>query len=348
MRGSLGGWSFTSRPSRVSSFLDSLRIGDLIPQIKLHRWIASGATIVAILLLGAYAAAAAPATAPLPPANDAYLNSIPINCVSVPPFKRCVPEKMKLDRVHTIKDVVNTTSATVQSNIFDPCGQASCPTGPAELTTCHGVQYGNTIWYDFYPDADGTVRIRTSGFDNAITLYQFNDNPNSFSYLLPNVAHKQCAHASSFPSEELDAQVTKGRAYTIQIGGVNGASGMLQFLFDYFVPPPGRLQADSTLDARGTSNGIALTNLTVNTIRQAEVSVSCGRFCRPESKIGRAIENFSDLAGIQLPAGAKVIIRVTAPDSIGVYIQYTIEPSNFSKVILCTEPGSNKPRNTCH
>ena len=43
------------------------------------------------------------------------------------------------------------------------------------------------------------------------------------------------------PSEELDAPVSKGRAYTFQIGGVNNTGGALQMLFDFFLTPPHRL-----------------------------------------------------------------------------------------------------------
>ena len=52
----------------------------------------------------------------------------------------------------------NTAAATVQSDIFTPPQSG----GPAEVTGCNGVSEGKTIWYDFYPDANGLVRIRTS------------------------------------------------------------------------------------------------------------------------------------------------------------------------------------------
>jgi hypothetical protein len=192
------------------------------------------------------------------------------------------------------------------------------------------------------------VRIRTSGFNNVVSLYQFNDNPRSRFYLLPNKRTRRCVHQSSFPSEELDAQVVKGRAYTIQIGGVKNAGGKLLFLFDYFVPPPGRLQADATLQAVATSSGISLLGLTVNSSRGAQVSVDCGRFCRPESKIvAGSSASFDDLDSVQLPAGAKLIIRVTAPHNIGVYIEYDVVKGNFVKITKCTEPGSRKPLTTC-
>jgi hypothetical protein len=283
------------------------------------------------IVIGVFAVTAAVAIAPLPPINDDYINSLSINSPGT-----------RLNRTDTIKDVRDTSSATVQSDIFNPPQHG----GPAEVTRCHGVSYGKTIWYDFYPDADGTVRIRTSGFDNVITLYRFNRHT-----LLPGT--HQCVHQGNFPSEELDAPVKQGLAYTIQIGAVNGAGNALaprplEFLFDYFAQPPRRLTAESTLTARATSTGIRLLGLSVSTSRGAHVTVDCGRFCPSQTKFGRAVEKFPNLAGRNLPAHSQLHIRVTASHSIGVFIQYNIVAGNFTKQIRCTEPGSRKPRTRCH
>src|ERR1700722_5862111 len=139
--------------------------------------------------------AAAPAVGPPPPVNDDYLFSLELNSRGHP-----------LNSTDTLKDVRNTAAATVQSNIFNPPHPEI--SGPAEVTNCGGTSYGKTVWYDFYPNANGIARIRASGFDNVITLYPFN-----VSTALPDVAHKRCVHQSSFPSEELDAPVSKGKAY---------------------------------------------------------------------------------------------------------------------------------------
>jgi hypothetical protein len=160
--------------------------------------------------LGVAGVGTAPASTPAPPGNDNYLFSLPLNA----------PGK-SLNSTATLKDVEDTTNASVQTNIFSPCGQSVCPQGPAEPTTCHGVSYGKTIWYDFYPQADGSVSIRTAGYDNVIALHTFNGNPRSPSYLLPNPA--TCLHQSSFPSEQLVSPVKKGLSYTFQIGAAGGA-----------------------------------------------------------------------------------------------------------------------------
>jgi hypothetical protein len=276
--------------------------------------------------LGATGVTPAPASAPTAPVNDNYISSLELNA----------PGK-KLNRTDTLKDLRDTTAATVQSDIFSPPSSG----GPAENTTCHGVSYGNTVWYDFYPDRDGTIRIRTSGYDNVIALYRF-----SRSTLLPQ-ANPQCVHQSSSPFEELDANVKQGLSYTIQIGGVGGVGGPLQFLFDFFAPPH-RLTAQSTLKARATSTGIQLLGLSVSSSRSAQVRVSCGGACRPETMHGRATETFPDLNGVQMQAGSQLQIRVSAPEAIGAYIQYNILRGNFTKLTRCMEPGSRKPRRKCH
>jgi hypothetical protein len=293
-----------------------------------RRWRAL-AVIGCSTAVGAAAIGIAPALsqAPSPPVNDAYLQSLRLNDPGT-----------KLNRTATLEDKRDTSAATVQADIFNPPQSG----GPAETTVCAGAQYGKTVWYDFYPDADGLVRIRTSGFDNVITVYRFDR-----SSLVPDVASRQCTHQSSFPSEELLAQVKGGEAYTIQVGGVNGAGGALDFLFDYIPNPPHRLSADATLKAQATSNGIKVLGLSVSAPRGARVRVRCSRGCPTQAKTARSV-SFSRLRGTQLSAGAKLQIFVTEPKAIGALIQYDIKRGNFGKTTSCLEPGSLKPQRSCH
>src|SRR5271155_3047643 len=92
--------------------------------------------IVALVALvaTAFGTMSASASAPAPPANDNYLTSLNFNEPHTP-----------LNRVDTLRDMRNTTAATVQSDIFNPPLHG----GPAELTGCNGVSEGKTIWYDF-------------------------------------------------------------------------------------------------------------------------------------------------------------------------------------------------------
>jgi hypothetical protein len=314
-------------------------------QRKIRRWVLGG---VIVATLGLSASASAPAAAPqacanAAPCNDNYLSSLVLNAPGT-----------RLNRTSTLKDVRNTSTATVQANVFNPCGATTCPQGPPETTSCGAVSYGKTIWYDLHPDTAGTISVRTSGFDNVITLYRYSNDQASPSYLVPDSAHRVCVHQSSFPSEELVAPVQKGASYTVQIGGVvsaqapAGAGGPLQALFDFFPKPPRRLSAQTTLTAKATSNGIQLVGLSVSTARAAKVAVDCGGFCRPTSKSKHATEQFGELRGTSLPAGSALTIRVTAPHSIGALIRYKVGRGSFTKQTFCTEPGSRKPRTKCH
>src|SRR4051794_21614801 len=123
------------------------------------RWAIAIALCTALALLAL--SAAAPAAGPPPPINNDYLFSLELNS-----------QGHQLNSTDTLKDVRNTTAATLQSNIFDPPHPNLL--GPAEVTNCHGTSYGKTVWYDFYPNANGIARIRASGFDNVVTLYPFN------------------------------------------------------------------------------------------------------------------------------------------------------------------------------
>jgi hypothetical protein len=272
---------------------------------------------------------AAPAQAPAPPINDNYLSSLELNRAGT-----------KLNSTNTLVDNRDTTNATTQADVFNPPSSG----GPAEPTTCQGVSYGKTVWYDFYPDRDGTVRLRTAGFDNVISLYTFDRKT-----LVPDVANRQCIHQSSAPAEELLASVKAGGAYTIQIGGVNGAGGPLQFEFDFVAAPPRQLSADATLKALAISGGVKILDLSAQVPGNSRVQVRCSRGCHtPVKHIGRPRTiHFPSLDGTVLHAGSKLRIFVTAPHAIGTVIQYNIASGNFTKVTRCVEPGSLKPRTSC-
>jgi hypothetical protein len=301
--------------------------------------------VVALAIPGGGAAATPVAhvatTGAAGPVNDNYLSSLELNGPHAP-----------LNDTQTLKDVRNTAGATVQSNIFNPCGLARCPSGPAEVTSCQGVNYGATVWYDFYPQSNGLVSIRTSGFDNVIALYKF-----SRKALAPDVATHTCVHQGNFPSEQLVAHVVGGDAYTFQVGGVVGsagtaATGQLEMLFDYSLTKTPRLQATATLTANATSTGISILSLTVTSaFRGARIAVSCGSVCRGASTTipahGSTTVQFAQLKGATLSVGTKLQIRVTAPKEIGAFIQYTVQRGNFSKQTRCLEPGSTTPRTKC-
>jgi hypothetical protein len=312
-------------------------------------------TALALLLLAVPAAVEASHVAGAPP-NDDYLQSFELNRPG-----------SRLDRDATLQDpapgtVRNTARASVQSNIFSPdVGGGPGRPGPAEVTTCEGRSYGKTVWYDFHPDVQGTVRLRANGYDTALSVMQFNPQTG-----LPDFARRFCANRDSGVTEESFAKVAGGRAYTVQVGGVNGASGNLQFQFDFLADTDGDdvfddadvcdlregrtkagcVRADATLRARPTAGGIQVGSLRVRAPRGFKVTASC-KGCRAQSKRARTVR-FNRLRGRKLRAGTSLVIRATKKNNIGAYFRYRILRGNFRpKLERCLNPGSKKPRRRC-
>jgi hypothetical protein len=282
----------------------------------------------ALLAIGATTTMAATAAAPatVPPINDNYLDALNLNEPSTPHHPGT-----PLNRTETLRDERNTTAATVQSNILSP------QPGPAELTGCNGVGEGKTIWYDFYPNANGLVRIRTSAsFGTVMAVMPYNPTT-----LLPEDSQRKCAVNQPTMAGELFANVEAGKSYTIQLGGVESAGGNLEFLFDYVVQLK-RLQAEATLTAQPLASGVRVLNLAVSAPKKARVEVRCTRSCRPQAKTARSL-GFTGLHGAVLPNGSALKIYVTAKNEIGAYIEYKIGHANFTKVQRCLAPGSKRP-----
>lgn len=268
----------------------------------------------------------------------------------------------RLERRDTLRVRQDTTAATVQSDVFNPPRSG----GPAELTTCGSTAYGHTVWYDFYPDVQGSVRLRASGYDSVITVVPFNRTT-----FVPSFDRALCVNRETANStEEFLVQVERGRAYTIQIGGVGAAAGMLDFQFDFFADTDGdgvfdendncrtlagtrrngcpvTLRVDSTLRARAVPGGIEVVSLAVTAPRRSRVAASCSRGCAREVQRSQGTVRLRRVQGRRLDAGASIVIRVTRRGAIGKYIRYRILDGNFKRVERCTLPGSRKPRRRC-
>ncbi len=183
------------------------------------------------------------------PVNDDYLAGLFIN----DPGELLQPHYEDLNR--------NTDDATVQSDLFDPPGSGA----GGEVVRCDfpsGRQawYGRTVWYVFYPDVDGVVRLQAAGFDAVIGLVPFDANDNPF------YDEWFCADDPAITTTETaDFNVEAGRSYTVQIGGWGGdegdpgagpdnaASGNLDFIFDFFPDTDG----DGILDANDSCHTVA-------------------------------------------------------------------------------------------
>jgi len=281
------------------------------------------------LLLAATTAAALTATAApalaAPPANDNYLESTALNQIGAP-----LPS--------TLTDQVDTTEATTQTDLFNP-GPDGQPLGGAggEPTTCNGTVFGKTVWWDFHPKVDGGVEIKTAGFDNVVTVYQWSDKTSKI------VRTVGCQDTAGLTEDLiLPEEVKAGRAYTVQVGGVAGpggliAGGPLQFELDYFADTdgdgvlddqPDKCRTTPGLDGFGgcppelnvspiisfdsTGTGIKISRLLVGHLpKGAKVQAKCGG-CRTVATIAkRATVEFKTLEGRSVNKGAKVQLRVT-------------------------------------
>jgi hypothetical protein len=266
--------------------------------------------------------------APAPPINDSYLDGLNLNEPSSPHHPGT-----PLNRAETLRDEHDTAAATVQSDIFSPPSSG----GPPELTGCNGVSEGKTIWYNFFPNANGLVRIRTSAaFGTVMAVMPYNPKT-----LLPENSQRKCAVNQPTIAGELFANVQAGKSYTIQIGGAESAGGNVEFLFDYAVAPK-RLQAEATLTAQPLAGGVQIVNLTVSAPRKARVEVRCTRGCRPQATTARTV-HFPRLGGATLRNGAALKIYVTAKNETGAYIEYKIGHASFTKIQRCLAPGSKRP-----
>jgi hypothetical protein len=246
-----------------------------------------------------------------PPPNDNYEHSININLPRTPLS------------TNSYVNVNNTIGATDQANLLKPCYTATCPSGPAETLTCRGVRYGKTIWYDFYPDHDGQIQIRMSGFPNVITLYTY--NPHN---LIPH--WRTCEPGSSAKSNELSATVRRGVAYAFQIGGRRGVGNSFRMTFSYaygstkLAVAPFRTQAFFL--PFGKPGTAALTRLQfVGVTRQEQVTYAC-------SACGSGVAGSKTTAGNTVTAvprsappvtsATRLIVSATAPRQIGRFKVY--------------------------
>jgi hypothetical protein len=283
------------------------------------------------LLVAAVAAAALTATSAsalaMPPANDNYLASTALNTqgTALAPM---------------LTDTVDTTEATIQPDLFQPGpnGEVLGGAGP-ESTRCNGTTFGKTVWWDFHPPVDGGVEIKTSGFDNVVTVYQWDDKT---SKIVRTVACQDTAGTAE--DLLLDKEVKGGRAYTVQVGGVTGpdgvsAGGPLSFELDYYAdtdgdgvydlvpdhcrktpgpdrfggcPPPLKAVVTPSLSFANTGSGIRVTRLALTGVpKGAMVLARCGG-CPTVSTVAKhATVDLKRLVGRSVSKGSKVQLRVT-------------------------------------
>jgi hypothetical protein len=187
----------------------------------------------------------------------------------------------------------------------------------------------------------------------------------------PDFGSAQCVNQSASTTETFIVEVRGGDAYTVQLGGVNGAGGPLEFLFDFLADTDGdgvvdqdddcrRLagpgsndgcprdpKVNATLRATATATGIELLGLNVRAARGSRIEVRCSSGCPRQVKRARGTVGFPKLRGRALRAGANLDIRVTRRGSFGAFIRFRVLAGDFKRIERCMNPGSRKPRRRC-
>jgi hypothetical protein len=283
--------------------------------------------LVAMCVVGVCAPSALAAA----PRNDDFLRSIWINDAA--PLT-----------TEEWNDIRRTDEATTQDDLKsvdrngDPLGG-----GGAENTRCGQTTFGKTVWYDFKPHVSGGVQLNVSGFNLAVVVYEYDEEP----FRLDQIG---CAVAQDSRRVVLrleSTQIRKGRRYTVQVGGVRSGpdfdSGMMDFTFR-FLPDrdedsvfdisdgcPRQPGLDTSEGGQGcpptlnpswdhgferVSSGIRLTSLEITDLRSgAEVTARCRRCGDLSQRVtvadGARRVRLSKFVGPTLPAGADLRVRVT-------------------------------------
>jgi hypothetical protein len=271
--------------------------------------------LLALLLAAAGLAATPAVAAAVPPANDAYLASAPVD-------------------VADYKATVDTSEATVQTDLFNPSreGQPLGGAGP-ENTTCNGTSFGKTVWYDLAPQADGDVTIRATGFATVVSVYEWDGDDSRITRTV------DCS--ANTANEDLALSVRARRNYTIQVGGAGGVGGLLNLAVDYFPDTdrdgvydpddkcpelaglgrnggcPPELRARPRINFANTANGVQITRLWVErAVKRSKIVVRCGGCGSQTVRVKRSGKvELSRFVGRAARAGANISVRVTMPRS---------------------------------
>jgi hypothetical protein len=305
-------------------------------------------TAAAALVLAA--AAAAPAASAAAPDNDHYLAATALNAPG---------SEMPRDMVTT--PATDTSAATLQADLLNPPSAG----GPPEPGACGATPLGRTVWYRFFPDVDGRVKLQAFGFDATLALVPFTsvDEPLPQGY--------DCANQRDDLIETLEQPVEAATGYAVQAGGAAGAAGILQVSFT-FLPDrdgdgvtdeddrcprkpgtangcPPEIVAAIAYKYDGAPNGATFRYLDVRGApRGARVDVRCSRGCRHQRlKVRSRLTHVKAFRGRFMPAGARIEVRLTKRGYIGAYREFTVSVGDVKTTDGCLRPGSRVPRRSC-
>jgi hypothetical protein len=296
------------------------------------------------------ALAGAPAAAAAPPENDNYLAPAALNAAG---------SEMPRDTVTS--PTTDTTEATLQADLLNPPAGG----GPPEPDTCGETPLGRTVWYRFFPDVDGRVKLQAVGFDATLALVPFTsvDAPLPQGYT--------CANLREDTIETLEAPVEAGTGYAVQVGGTAGAGGILQVSFTFLPDRDGdgvTDEEDRCPRRTGTANGCPPEIVVAIAYKYdrapsgarfkyldlrgappgARVDVRCSRGCRRQRlKVRARLTHIKSFRGRFMPAGARIELRITKRGYIGAYRKFTVSAGDVETTDGCLQPGSPVPRRSC-
>ena len=318
--------------------------------------LAMATALAGLLATGAVAQASVPA-------NDSYLAAMPV----VGPQYR---------------DLVDTTGAGSQANLFDPAVAGRPGNGAQnEPLSCAGQAYDKTVWFDLQPQTTGGIRISATGYDAVIAVFEYDPATSGI------IRSLGCGNASSGTAEHLDIpapRIQQGHHYAIQVGGavVGGVaqSGTLAFALDAVPDRDGdgvSDAADACPDAAGPGDGcprqiagtprLAIAGLRVVLLEWAglpsgtEVRATC-RSCGAHGvsqtvRLRRAgVARLSRFAGARARSGAVLRVfarsRPPAPGSgrfgaVGKSARFRFGSGAYHWDIGCLAPGSWKQPMGC-
>ncbi|MDA0161267.1 hypothetical protein OM076_13400 [Solirubrobacter ginsenosidimutans] len=298
------------------------------------------------------------------PVNDDYLASTRI----VEPF---TPSR------EAVRDLLDLTEATTQPDLFVPGGPAG---GGPERTTCNGVPFGKTVWYDLKLDVHGRVEVQTAGTDVIIALYEYDPDSDAIADELG------CTDERGTTEDVFLANLEPRRSYTVQIGGVDRGAGPvggpLQVTFDFFPDAdqdgifdaldecPKRqgvkaaggclpaLNSRANFAFRDTADGVRMTSVRMSKVpKGAQLTLRCTRRCDVRQTLKPGKLTFTSIAGRTLPAGARFEVRVTRPatgksdryrfGAIGQLFRFDVERGSVTRTERCFYPGSKALRKSC-
>jgi hypothetical protein len=331
------------------------------------------ATCALLALAAAFPATAGAQTEFPPPTGDNYLEPIFVSD----------PEQPGRFPGSPLGFIVDTTTYTVQADMFDPPASG----GPAEPTQCGQAIYGNTVWSYFRSHRWGLMNISTAGtFDSVIGVIPLND---PLSDAAPEIENGACYDGLAGFREEATGLVAPRQWYAVQVGGTGSPMGSrVQVTFDLNPPPKvegraflfwrtGPLRV-SDMYVRNVPEGQTLIlSCTKNACRKRTINVknkrAVGKVSRdgwtPESGFKqlrrqgedagprpRSLDRIAHSAAARVKLlrnqkvkrGAKIELRIKRRGFIGQYYRWKVKRNEItSATTRCLNPGSNKPRKKC-